>query len=320
LKNLFKITYEGEGKSRVFEEVIRSVKLTSPFFVPSISSVRKVDLNLMAKALTEIPLPERIFMLSAYDLKNLNKQSIDKFDACAENNVLYLDSGGYEAHYYEDSLWDISGFFQGINKIRFDILTVFDRIPSAQETDTITEMKASLLATNKLIKGGGKTLVLQKTNHTRLADLERFLVEVKNEFDILGIPKKQCGRGVEGVNFIRNLRQFMDREKIIKPIHIFGCGQLNLIPKLVEAGADIFDANSWIWNNYDSSSLFSKKISNDELRKCSCESCKRSERLSSNILIRRYSHNLFALAEAMNLIRQSIIDHKLINLTSSINK
>ncbi len=316
---MFKITYEGEGKSRIFEEVIRNVKLTSPFFVPSISSVRRVNLDLMAKALTEIPLPQRIFMLSAYDLKKLDQQSIDKFDACVENNVLYLDSGGYEAHHYEDSSWDISGFFEGVNKIRFDILTVFDRIPSAQETDTITEMRDSLLATNKLIKGSGKTLVLQKTNHTGLVDLEKFLVEVKNEFDILGIPKKQCGRGVESVNFIRSLRQFMDREKITKPIHIFGCGQLNLIPKLVEAGADIFDANSWIWNNYNRSSLFSKNIPDVELLKCRCESCKRSERLSPDIRIRRYSHNLSALSEAMNLVRQSIIDRKLISLTSSIN-
>ena len=251
-------------------------------------------------------------MLSAFDIKTLDQQSVDIFEAYSEKNLLYLDSGAYES-YHENVSWDFSGYFEGLSRIRFDILTAFDRIPSADETNTIAEMKKELLATNELVKGGRKTLVLHGTKDDKLKDLEGLISELKNEFDILGVPETMCGRGIEGISTIRRLRTFMDKEGIIKPIHIFGCGKLAFILQFVEAGADIFDANSWMFNIYNTSKLFSKDMTKEEFPFCTCESC-RSQQFRSGGVTKKYSHNFLAIKKGMELIRQSIIDNQLINL------
>ncbi len=255
-------------------------------------------------------------MLSAFDVKILDQQSVDIFDAYSEKNLLYLDSGAYES-YHESLPWDISGYFEGLSRIRFDILTAFDRIPSVGETNTIAEMKGELLSTNRLVKGGRKTLVLHGTKDDKLMDLEGLISEMRNEFDILGVPEAMCGRGIKGISTIRSLRDFMDKEGIIKPIHIFGCGKLAFILQFVEAGADIFDANSWMFNIYNTSQLFSKDMPEEEFAFCTCESCRSKQYLSGEVT-KKYSHNFLAIKKGMELIRQSIIDNRLINLMNRV--
>ena len=225
--------FEGEGKARIFEDEIRGIKLLTPLFVPSISGC-KANLSWMAESLRHLPLPQKIFMLSAFDAKTLDQASLDTFEDYSEKNLLYLDSGAYES-YRKEVPWDFSGYFEGLSRMRFDILTAFDRIPSADETNSSAEMKAQLLATNKLVKGGRKTFVLHSTKNNNLISLENLISDMKNEFDILGIPESLCGRGIEGISTIRTLRDFMDKEGIIKPIHVFGCGKLNFILQFVEA-------------------------------------------------------------------------------------
>ena len=313
---MFKLTFKGEGNARIFEENIRGIKIQTPLYIPSISGWKVKNLSWMAQSLKNTSLPQKIFMLSAFDIKTLDQQSLDIFDRYSEKNLVYLDSGGYES-YHKQVPWDFSGYFEGLSRIRFDILTAFDRIPLADETEIIAEMKDELHATNKLVKGGRKTLVLHATNYTQLADLQSLINEEKNEFDILGVPESLCGSGAEGINTIRELQAFMDQQGIIKPIHIFGCGKMDYILQFVEAGADIFDANSWIYNVYNASEPFSKNISKEELSFCTCESC-RSKRFWSSVAGRRYSHNFFALREGMNLIRQSIIDNQLISLINRV--
>jgi hypothetical protein len=307
--------FEGEGNARIFEEEIRGIKLKTPLYVSSISG-RKADLRSMAQRLNNISLPQKIYMLSAFDTKTLDQQSVDTFEAYSEKNLVYLDNGAYES-YYEKIPWDFSDYFDGLNRIGFDILTAFDRIPPEYETSTIAEMKSEFLATNKLVKGGRKTLVLHGTRDDKFDDLKGLIIELKNEFDILGIPEAMCGRGTEGLPTIRNLRAFMDKEGIIKPIHIFGCGKLAFILQFVEAGADIFDANSWMFNIYNTSKLFSKDMTKEKFRFCTCESCQ-SQQFRSSWLKRKYSHNFLAIKNAMDLIRQSIIDNRLLSLINQI--
>jgi tRNA-guanine family transglycosylase len=224
---------------------------------------------------------------------------------------MYLDSGAYEAH-HRDAPWTMSEYYKALSNVKFDILTIFDRIPSGYESDIISDMRKSLQATVKLVGSIPKTLVIQKTEQTALNDIKEFIADVKNDFDILGIPKIQCGPGSEGFQLVRNLREFMADQEIFKPIHIFGCGSLELIPKFVEAGADIFDSNTWIYTNYHSTN-FSESVSDADLMQCHCAAC--ASQRSSNIFVRRFSHTFLALRNAMELMRQGIKDDTLIQLT-----
>ncbi len=313
---MFNLIFRGEGNSRIFEDNLRGITVQTPLYVPSISGWKVKNLSWMAQNLREIALPQRIFMLSAFDARTLDEQTLDMFEDYSERNLVYLDSGGYES-YHKHAPWDFSNYIEGVSKIRFDILTVFDRIPWADETQIITEMKEELHATNKLVKGGRKTLILHTTRTTQLSDLESLIKEEKDEFDILGVPESLCDSEGEGIKTVRALRTFMDQTGIIKPIHIFGCGKMSYILQLVEAGADIFDANSWIYNVYNPIQPFSKNISHEELSSCICESC-RSKRSWSSTSKRRYSHNFLAITKGMNMIKQSIIDNRLINLMNCL--
>ncbi len=285
--------------------------MQTPLFIPSISGW-KANLDWMAQSLRKILLPQRVFMLSAFDVKNMCQETLDLFEQYTERNLLYLDSGGYES-YHKQMPWDISNYYEGLSRIRFDILTAFDRIPSLDETNIIDEMKIYLQATNKLVRGGRRTLILHATESTDIFDLQKAVFELRAEFDILGIPETLCGRGTEGVYKVRQIREFMDREGIVKPIHIFGCGKLDFILQFAEAGADIFDANSWIYNVYNNLSPFSKNLAAEKLSTCRCEACL-SKKVWSNIAEKRYSHNFLVIKRGMENIRQSIIDNQLIKL------
>ncbi len=256
-------------------------------------------------------------MLSAFDIRTLSKKTLDLYDNFSEQNLIYLDSGGYES-YHKKAPWDFTNYFESLNKIRFDILTAFDRIPQEHEGNIIPEMRDELLATNKVVKGSRKTLVLHATDSTKLEDLEEFIVTIKNDFDILGVPEKLCDTVSEGVETVKHLRAFMDKEQITKPIHIFGCGKLNDILKFVEAGADIFDANSWIYGIFNRTNVFSKNITEEELKRCSCNGCT-PKSYWHKLVAKRYSHNFYVLQNGMDLIRQSIKDNELISLTKRVS-
>jgi hypothetical protein len=79
-----------------------------------------------------------------------------------------------------------------------------------------------------------------------IKNIERFKEHLKR-FDIIGFTEKELGNSIlDRMTSIAMIRQHMDKEGVLVPIHIFGSLDPIITPLYYLSGADIFDGLAWI--------------------------------------------------------------------------
>lgn len=220
--------------------------LQSPLLVPSYSSRGFTPIGGLYDQLSSQT--SRVCLMSAYDLfyKQLPYGALDSAD------VVFLDSGGYEAHasseLSEPQPWTQGFHRQVLDSLRSSSTAVpitYDygnHLPTAQQFDCVLseisrhpsyewdillkpEQRGAFINTEAVLEG--------------LADLP--------ERCILGFTDDELGLSLLArCQAIAKVRRRLNELGYNHPIHVFGCLDPLVIPYYVTAGADVFDGLQWL--------------------------------------------------------------------------
>ena len=237
----------------------RATGLKTPLLVPSFSSKAAQDISSHFDALVD-----RItesFLVSAYDV---HYNSL-KVPSAAVAEVMFLDSGGYEAqqdHDVSDPLypslapqpWTVDDHHRVLSELNTLMKTIaisFDHPDTRMTFGDQIECAISMF--EKYPNLGREILFKPERLDESHLDVPRLAAEARHfaEFDVIGVTETELGRSiVDRMVNIAHLRDAMRSAGIVKPLHIFGsldpiCSTLYFL-----AGADIFDGLTWLRFSY----------------------------------------------------------------------
>ena len=235
------------------------IGVRTPLLVPSFSSKAASDIGAVFDFVQD-EITDSL-LISAYDLSH--KHIPHPPDGLAE--VLFLDSGGYEAIIDESALepqygvhhaaqWTLQNFRDTLAKLDLlmpTLVTTFDHPGST--SPFLAQIEAGLALSEEFSGVGWSMLVKPETRDhpfVSIANLVNVLDHL-TDFDVIGLTENELGESViERMKNIAFLRQQMDRNGITKPLHIFGSLDPMRTALYFLSGADIFDGLSWIRFTY----------------------------------------------------------------------
>lgn len=236
----------------------RDKEYRTPMLVPSFSSKGFQDIDPIMAFMEEI-ITDQI-LISAYDLHYQNIVVPSEF---AE--LMFLDSGGYEAAKredladlgygdYEPEPWDeamLHGVLAKWPQDRPTVAVSYDH-PRRREKVSMQIDAANALFVEfpSLIK---EILLKPETRTQRLLQIDSIIGQIDKlgDFDIVGVTERELGSCIiDRMTAIARLRRAMDAAEIIKPIHVFGSLDPVTSPLYFLSGADIFDGLSWLRFSY----------------------------------------------------------------------
>lgn len=228
-----------------------------PIFYPSVSSVAKNRLTALEhiEILSVLNYPN--FLISAYDIFNLNVQEREKFNDIYKNLIqqdkdLIIDSGMYEKVWAKDDSWCFENYKKTVESIKYNFVFNFDEYINPKD-----------IPLERIVKSVTKSDIigLSPILHTnKIADLPDLCLEVAklDEVEIIAIPERELGNGIiEGINTILKIKQKLSTLKKYKRIHILGTGNPISILLYSAFGVDSFDGLDWCQTvvDYDSAIL-----------------------------------------------------------------
>ena len=250
------------ARSSILRHKTTGVSISTPLLVPSFSSK---DFIMDSKGISEI---NKIYnasleyitdsmLISAYDIyyKNIKKPNYKTAE------ITIVDSGGYEAsddndlstvkysaktkkEWTEDMLFDV---YQKIPANCPVILVNYDHPKKWKK------MRKQINDAKSLFQNFPShlhtILIKPETKIQKYIEIESVLQYVKDlaNFDIIGFTEKELGNSIlTRMITISNIRQALDNEGILIPIHIYG--SLDPITSILYfiSGAEIFDGLTWI--------------------------------------------------------------------------
>ena len=199
-------------------------------------------------------------LISAYDIYYGNVSQDDMY----ASDVLFIDSGGYEAKpvtdltesYVDGRLsngWSTDYYeailerFQPLSKLVIVNYDYSDPHPISDQVDLATKLfqKHPNYATNFLYKPeDGKSLVsLSTLIHN---------IKLIKPFSILGVTEKELGDSLfERCRNLLQIRTALLEAELETPIHIFGCLDPAVMVAYFLCGADVFDGLAWLRYTFD---------------------------------------------------------------------
>ena len=181
---------------------------------------------------------------------------------------------------------------KGIETMIPTFLTTFD-LPDVRKPlqDQIVE---ALDFFREVPEFGREILVKPGPRDGDLLDMNQVMSQVHrfNEFDMIGVTEVELGDSMMArLENIARLRQSMDSNDVIRPLHIYGSLDPVCTPLYFLAGADVFDGLSWLRFAYvnDMAIYHSNRI---PLEFGPEEGMKRGK-------VRSYSANLYYLAHTL---------------------
>ena len=233
----------------------RQLKLETPVLVPSFSSKAHVDVGAIFTNL-RLFITES-FLVSAYDI---SKHGVS-LSGGASAEVLFLDSGGYEASKDRDPMdplygvtpsesWSLDKYkavLRGIDTVMPTFATSFDH-PELRNPLS-TQIRDAVALFREFPTMGREFLIKPESPDQGSLEVARIAAHVDHfkEFDIVGVTEAELGDSTLGrMQNIARLRQLMDSYKVDKPLHVYGSLDPVCTPLYFLAGADIFDGLSWL--------------------------------------------------------------------------
>ena len=201
------------------------------------------------------------FLVSAYDVKYNGLILPDN----ALSEVMFLDSGGYEASKdfelldpvypsAEPLAWskeEYRAILEVVDPIMPTFITAFDH---PLERSSFSLQIEAAIETFKDFPGLGREILFKpELIEQEFIDIPSLMPHVSSflEFDVVGMTETELGGSIlDRMANIARIRTAMDNERVTRPLHIFGSLDPVCTPLYFLAGADIFDGLSWIRFSY----------------------------------------------------------------------
>jgi hypothetical protein len=231
---------------------IRKVDLPTPMLIPSFSSKGFPEIKALASAMMQHITD--VAMISSYDIFYGHIG-----DDLESPNLLFIDSGGYEARHdrdlselyaydYQPEGWTREQHektLAEINVLSALVLVSFDEVENEVAISDQIELGAALFdrfpeaASDFLVKPYGNAYI----------DLDKFMTHHSelSRFDVIGITEKELGGTLsERLRVVVQLRRMLMDTGLDIPIHVFGCLDPLSVWLFYLCGADVFDGLSWL--------------------------------------------------------------------------
>ena len=239
------------------------IEIETPLLIPSYSSK---GFSMDKNGVSEINRPMFLckeyltesLLISAYDIYY---KHIPKLEDFISTEIVFIDSGGYET----SQLYDLSGVNKHPSNIkdwkpefldetlknwpnRYPAIIVnFDHGSIRKSLDEQIAEASSLFGRHKN-KLSDFIIKPEKLSNSEIP-IDKIIKNIAalDNFDIIGFTEKELGNSIiKRMKSIYKIRMAMDKVKIKKPIHIFGC--LDPISTILYflVGAEIFDGLTWL--------------------------------------------------------------------------
>jgi hypothetical protein len=197
-----------------------------------------------------------VSLVSAYDLHHGSLHADDIY----ATDLLFLDSGGYEARAAVDPLepyadaqggqaWtpdDYNCALRGLQPLAEVVIVNFDFADPRPLPEQIEQAQALFDAHPRF---AGDFLCKPTSNGAWFIDVDELTrhVDVVAQFDLIGLTEKELGPSLlERCHNLLGLRGALSARGHATPIHVFGCLDPATMLAYFLCGADVFDGLAWL--------------------------------------------------------------------------
>ena len=236
-----------------------ATNVKTPLLIPSFSSKVRLDIDNLLQAMAG-NITESL-LLSAYDLSYEHVG----LPTSAFAEVLFLDSGGYEASKDLDVAylvappgnlqpWTINRYKTVLTRIDPIMPTFVTSFDHPEVRQPIAEQINSAVQLFKTFPGLGREILIKpeqiSDQFISVSSLGANVIGF-DEFDVIGVTEKELGASVlQRMTNIARIRYAMDSAQVHKPLHVYGSLDPVCTPLYFLAGADIFDGLTWLRHGY----------------------------------------------------------------------
>ena len=245
--------------------------MTTPLLVPSFSSkgfpspIKSSESEVRDILLSNSEFVTDSFLISAYDIFHGNLPNPRELPATPD--LLFLDSGGYEASSYFNNSMETTAYYHPRKWSMEDLVSVLDDWPinipavfvSFDHPLRRVSFSSQVASARETFRGRRDHLALLLLKpETETQDTVRHVVATASadinelgRFDIVGVTEKELGRTMlDRMVQIARLRLVMDKGDVAAPIHVFGALDPLSVCLYFISGAEIFDGLSWLRYGY----------------------------------------------------------------------
>ena len=231
---------------------VGGVKLTSPVFFPSVSSVKTALLPVeYVRLLTALKSIDRNFLVSAFDLAGLTGDDRDEVTelldrATKAGRVVLMDSGNYESYWTgSESTWQHADFHRALKTFSCTLAFGFDERRQSSEA---AEHVRLILERQQEDLAAADGVPIIPIVHGHRNELPNLCAEVAGGLaaNMLSLPERRLGEGVfERVRTVAAIRKALDETGKYVGLHLLGTGNPLSLALFAQAGADSFDGLEW---------------------------------------------------------------------------
>lgn len=280
----------------------------TPFFFPSISSVKtNFKVGQYQNLIQKIGYPS--FLISSYDIDryDLDFTLLNEVSSSTQHGTIsLLDSGHYEAYWYNDAEWNLEKYETILRKINVDFCFSFDVFwKSEKKIETHIDETITSIAISAGMLKHGETIPLLHLPTPELLETIPQIVQTINP-KIIGIPERELGASLfERALNVKRIRELLDDTGQTILLHLLGTGNPISILIYSLSGADSFDGLEWCQTvvNPKTGHLF--HFVQKGLLDCNCEYCKSDIPYPLQTL----GHNLKFMRDFMDSLQQSMINN-----------
>lgn len=263
--------------SRAFKIETSTKSLETPFFFPSISSVKtNYEVYDYFQFLNQVSYPG--FLISSYDVYMDKKKELlmKEISSITERSAFtLLDSGNYEAYWKNDKDWDIERLGEILEALEVDFCFSFD-VFWDEETD-INKYISETITISAITAGmqiSGETIPIIHSYPQVFPRVVSKIIDGINP-QIVSIPERELGTSLlERAKTLKNIRNAIDKMDRCIPIHLLGTGNPTSLLIYTLCGADLFDGLEWCKNVVNPSDAHLYHFIQKELVTCNCRACK----------------------------------------------
>jgi len=294
-----------DQKTKLFSIDLSRKVLKSPFFFPSISTVKtNFGVNDYFQILKNSGYPG--FLVSAYDVSKYEKRSqlIKEISALTENSMFtFMDSGNYESYWHGDSNWDIKKFMNILKDVSVDFAFSFDIFwEEGMKTEQYIKSVIENTAITTSAQSMGETVPLIHGTPNNLDKIALGIIEGINP-QIIGITERELGSGLfERAETLKKIRMTIDKTDRDVIIHLLGTGNPISLLLYSLCGADFFDALEWCKTVVNPNNGHLHHFVQKDIFECNCKVCKSK----IDYPIQTMGHNLVFYKSYMEEIRTAI--------------
>jgi len=231
---------------------VATVRLASPVFFPSVSSVKTALLPIeYVRLLSALESIDGHFLVSAFDLARLTEPDQDEATALLNRatkagRVVLMDSGNYESYWTgSENTWQQADFHRALKTFSCSLAFGFDERRQSSEVTAHTRLILERQQEDVAAADGVPIIPIVHGHHNELPNLCAEVAEGL-AVNMLSLPERRLGEGVfERVRTVAAIRQALDETGRYVGVHLLGTGNPLSLALFALAGADSFDGLEW---------------------------------------------------------------------------